>query len=150
MSIIVDKSKISSKFKIKIPAGKANPAPPVGAALGQRKVNIMSFCKDFNDYCAKNLSEFAGDPVTASVVVFKDFSYSFSVSLPSVSFLIKKLLNLKKGANKPGKEIVGQVKTSDLVAVAKSKIVDLNVGDLDAAVKVVSGTAISMGIKVVG
>ena len=136
--------KAKSFIKLQIPAGKANPAPPVGPALGQHGVNIMDFCKQFNAKTQK-----MGDRVVPVVIfVYQDRSFSFIVKTPPVSFLLKKALNLKSGSKMPHKEKVGKVSQVQIEDIAKVKLPDLNGLSLEAAKSQVRGTAKSMGLEI--
>lgn len=134
--------KISSVIKLNIPAGKGNPAPPVGPALGQAGVNMMEFLKKFNEMTAKQM----GYTLPVQITVFEDRSYTFVVKQPLMSDLIKNELKLKKGSSNPSKEVAGRMSRAQAEAIAKLKMDDLNTDDMDQAVKVVAGTARSMGI----
>jgi large subunit ribosomal protein L11 len=138
--------KISGYIKLQVPAGAANPSPPIGPALGQRGVNIMEFCKAFN--AATNDLE-RGAPIPTTITVYADRSFSFETRTPPASFLIKKAAKLKSGAREPGKETVGRIRRSQLREIAEQKMKDLNANDLDAATKIIEGSAISMGLEVV-
>jgi len=133
-----------NQIKLQIPAGAANPAPPVGPALGQHGVNIMQFCKSFNE--ATKQKEGIILPVIISV--YEDRSFDFIVKSPPVSFLLKRAANLAKASSQAGKEIIGEVSKAAVIEIAKEKLQDLNTKDLDAAVRIVEGTARSCGIKV--
>ncbi len=135
---------ISGYIKLQIPAGKANPAPPIGPALGQHGVNIMEFCKAFN---AKT-QEQAGDIVPVVITVFQDKSFSFITKVPPVSDLLKKIAGVGKGAGNSLKETVATITEAQVEEVAKRKMPDLNAIDLQGAMNIVKGTARSMGIKV--
>jgi large subunit ribosomal protein L11 len=123
---------------------KATPAPPVGPALGQYGVNLMEFCKKFNAATADQ----AGTLLPVEISVFEDRSFTFIVKTPPASFLIKKAVGLKSGAKEPGKEVVGKIKRKQLREIAETKMQDLNAKDLDAATKIIAGTARSMGIEI--
>ncbi|MDT0619339.1 MAG: 50S ribosomal protein L11 [Salinisphaeraceae bacterium] len=139
--------KISSYIKLQIPAGKANPSPPVGPALGQHGVNIMEFCKAFN---AETQDTEAGLPIPVVITVYADRSFSFVKKTPPASILLKKAAKIDKGAADPLKEKVGQVTRAQLEEIAETKWPDLNAADMDAAVAIIAGSARSMGIKVEG
>jgi large subunit ribosomal protein L11 len=139
------KKKIITQIKLQIPAGSANPAPPVGPALGQHGVNIMQFCKSFNEKTKQK----EGVVLPVVIDVYEDKSFDFIVKSPPVSFLIKRAANLAKASSQAGKEIIGQVSRDAVREIAKEKMPDLNTSDLDRAVKIVEGTARSCGIKVV-
>ena len=136
--------KIDGYIKLLVEAGKANPSPPVGPALGQRGVNIMEFCKAFN---AKTQKMEGVLPVV--VTVYADKSFSFEVKSPPVSYLLKKMAKVQKGSGEVPKKKVGRVTRAQVEEIAKTKMPDLNTDNLDAAVNIVSGTARSMGIEVV-
>ena len=138
--------KIEGYIKLNIPAGAANPSPPVGPALGQRGVNIMEFCKAFNastDSLEKNM------PIPVVITVFSDKSFSFVTKTPPASFFIRKAAKLNKGANKPGYEVVGSITLDQAKEIAEAKMQDLNAVDVDGAVMMIKGSARSMGIEVV-
>ena len=138
------KKKPIAQIKLQIPAGSANPAPPVGPALGQRGVNIMQFCKAFND--ATKSKEGIILPVVISV--YENKSFDFIVKSPPAAVLIKRAANLAKASGMAGKEVIGEVTKRQLSEIAKEKMEDLNTLDLEQAIKIISGTARSMGIKV--
>lgn len=139
--------KIVGYIKLQIPAGKANPSPPVGPALGQRGLNIMEFCKQFN---AKTQSMEPGLPTPVIITVFSDKSFTFILKTPPASILIKKALKLQKGSPRPNSEKVGKISRAQLEEIAKAKEPDLTAADIDAAVKTIAGSARSMGIDVEG
>ncbi|MBU1076163.1 MAG: 50S ribosomal protein L11 [Spirochaetes bacterium] len=135
---------ISALIKLQIPAGKANPAPPVGPALGQHGLNIMDFCKTFNEKTSK-----MGDTIIPVVItVYKDKTFSFITKTPPAAVLIKKALNIKKGSSESSKEKVGKLTRDKLEAIAKEKMQDLNANDIEAAMKIIAGTAKNMGVEV--
>lgn len=134
--------KISSVIKLNIPAGKGNPAPPVGPALGQAGINMMEFLKKFNEMTAKQM----GYVLPVEITVFEDKSYNFIVKQPLMSDLIKAELKIDKGSSNPSKETVARMTKAQAINIAKLKIADLNTDDLDEAAKIVAGTARSMGI----
>lgn len=138
--------KIIGMIKLQIPAGKATPAPPVGPALGQHGVNIMAFCKDFNDKTAGD----AGLIIPVELTVYEDRSFSFITKTPPAAVLLKKSLNIDKGSGTPNKVKVATISRDKVKEIARQKLEDLNTVDLDAAVKIVEGTARSMGIVVEG
>jgi large subunit ribosomal protein L11 len=138
--------KITGYVKLQVPAGAANPSPPIGPALGQRGVNIMEFCKAFN---ASTQEIEKGMPIPTVITVYADRSFSFETKTPPASFLIKKAAKLKSGSKEPGKVSAGRIKRSDLRAIAEQKMKDLNANDLDAATKIIEGSAVSMGLEVV-
>ena len=139
------KKPVTAQIKLQIPAGSANPAPPVGPALGQHGVNIMQFCKAFND--ATKGKEGIILPVVISV--YQDKSFDFIIKTPPASVLIKRAANLAKASSNPGKETAGEISMDKVEEIAKQKMPDLNASDLEAAKKIIIGTARSMGIKVV-
>ncbi len=135
---------IKACVKLQIMAGKANPAPPVGPALGQQGVNIMDFCKVFNER-----TKGQGDVVIPVVVtVYKDRSFTFELKTPPTVFLIKKAVGIDKGSGEPNKKKVGKIKKEELKKIAQMKLKDLNTDDLEKAVKIVEGTAKNMGLEV--
>lgn len=137
---------VMSQIKLQIPAGKANPAPPVGPALGQHGVNIMEFCKQFNAKTQKQ----EGSIIPVVISVYKDRSFSFITKTPPASDLLKKAAGVIKGSGVPHKNKVGSINQSQLEEIAKMKIEDLNASDVPAAMQVIAGTARSMGITVEG
>ncbi len=137
--------KVISQIKLQIPGGKANPAPPVGPALGQHGVNIMEFCKAFN---AKT-KDANGMIIPVVITVYADRSFSFITKTPPAAVLILKELGIQKGSGVPNKEKVGSIKKDQLKKIAEIKMQDLNAMDVDAAVKIIAGTARSMGVDVV-
>jgi large subunit ribosomal protein L11 len=140
--------KITGYIKLQIPAGKANPSPPIGPALGQAGVNIMEFCKTFNAQ-TKNLEE--GMPVPVVITVYQDRSFTFISKTPPASFFIKKAAKLAKGSKKPGADsTVATITAAQVREIAQSKMVDLNANDIEAAMKIIAGSARSMGIAVEG
>ena len=138
--------KVIGMIKLQIPAGKANPAPPVGPALGQHGVNIMAFCNEFNDKTAGN----AGLIIPVEITVFEDRSFTFVTKTPPAAVLLKKALNIEKGSGEPNKLKVATISREKVKEIAQQKLEDLNALDLDAAVKIIEGTARSMGIVVEG
>ena len=140
--------KVEAYIKLQVAAGKANPSPPVGPALGQHGLNIMEFCKAFN---AQTQSLEAGAPIPVVISVYSDRSFTFEVKTPPASFLLKKAAGIKSGSGRPNTEKVGSVVTrAQLEEIAKTKEVDLTAADLDAAVRTIAGSARSMGINVEG
>lgn len=137
--------KIEAYIKLQIPAGKANPSPPVGPALGQRGVNIMEFCKAFN---AATQNVEAGLPIPVVITVYSDRSFTFITKTPPASILLKKAAGIKSGSATPNTQKVATLKRAQLEEIAKVKEPDLTAGDLDAAVRTIAGTARSMGIEV--
>ena len=138
--------KISGYINLQVPAGQANPSPPLGPALGQRGVNIMDFCKAFN---AETQQLEQGAPIPTKITVYADRSFSFITKSPPASFLIKKAAKLKKGSGETGKGFIGQIKRSQLAEIAETKMADLNANDIDAATRIIEGSATSMGLEVV-
>ena len=138
--------KITGYIKLQVPAGAANPSPPIGPALGQRGVNIMEFCKAFN---AQTGDMEKGSPLPTIITVYADRSFSFETKTPPATFLIKKALNLKSGSKEPGKTSAGTIKRSQLAEIAQAKMADLNANDIDAATKIIEGSARAMGLQVV-
>ncbi len=138
--------KISGYIKLQVPAGSANPSPPIGPALGQRGVNIMDFCKSFN---AATSELEKGMPIPTIITVYGDKSFSFITKTPPATFLIKKALNLKSGSKEPGKLSAGKITTAQLEEIAKIKMADLNANDIAAATKIIEGSARAMGLEVV-
>lgn len=136
--------KIKTIIKLQIPAGKANPAPPVGPALGQHGLNIQEFCTKFNDATKDQM----GDIIPAEITVFEDRSFTFVLKTPPASDLLRKAAGVKKGAGNPLKDKVGSVSEEKVAEIAEKKMPDLNANDIEAAKKIVAGTARSMGIKV--
>jgi len=136
---------ISGFIKLQIKGGQANPAPPVGPALGQRGVNIMEFCKAFND----KTKSMAGKPVPVEITVYKDKKFDFKIKSPPASFYIKEAVKLKGGSKEPGRNIVASISKKQLESIAKEKMNDLNAHDIEEAIKIIAGSARSMGIEVV-
>lgn len=137
--------KISKIVKLQVPAGKATPAPPVGPALGQAGVNIMAFVKDFNDRTAKQ----AGLIIPVEITVFEDRSFTFICKTPPAAVLLKKAAGLEKASGEPSKKKVGKVTKAQVKEIAETKMPDLNANTVEAAMRLVEGTARSMGIEVV-
>ncbi len=138
--------KITGYIKLQVPAGKANPSPPIGPALGQRGVNIMEFCKAFN---AATGGEEVGMPIPTVITVYADRSFSFETKTPPASFLIKKAAGLKSGSKEPGKVSAGTIARSKLTEIAQTKMKDLNANDIEAATRIIEGSARAMGLDVV-
>ena len=138
--------KISGYIKLQVPAGAANPSPPIGPALGQRGVNIMEFCKAFNAATADLEKSM---PIPTIITVYGDKSFSFITKTPPATFLIKKALNLKSGSKEPGKASAGKITRAQLNDIAEIKMKDLNANDLAAASKIIEGSARAMGLEVV-
>ncbi len=138
--------KIQALVKLQVPAGQANPAPPIGPALGQHGVNIMEFCKQFN---AKTQKMEQGLIIPVLLTVYQDRSFTFILKTPPVSVLIKKAIGLQKGSAVPNKDKVGKITKKQVEEVARQKLQDLNVNSLEAAMRTVEGTARSMGVEVI-
>jgi|TARA_R110002072_G_scaffold22383_5_gene78072 large subunit ribosomal protein L11 len=138
--------KITGYINLQVPAGAANPSPPIGPALGQRGVNIMEFCKAFNA-ATQELEKNA--PIPTKITVYADRSFTFVTKTPPASFLLKKAAKLKSGSKEPGKVAAGTIKMSQVKEVAEMKMADLNANDIDQAIKIISGSARSMGLEVV-
>jgi len=138
--------KIDGYIKLQVPAGVANPSPPIGPALGQRGVNIMEFCKAFNA-ATQDLEK--SMPIPTVITVYADRSFTFVTKTPPASFLIKKAAKLKSGSKEPGKVSAGRIRRSELTKIAELKMADLNANDLDQATKIIEGSARSMGLEVV-
>jgi large subunit ribosomal protein L11 len=136
--------KVKTVIKLNLPAGEATPAPPVGPVLGQHGVPIMDFIKEYNARTAK----LKGQVIPAVITVYEDRTFTFITKLPPVAEMIKKTLSLQKGSGKPNKEKVGKLTKAQLEAIAKEKLADLNTEDLEAAKKIVAGTARSMGVEI--
>jgi len=136
--------KVKAIIKLQIEAGKATPAPPVGPALGQHGVNIMAFCKDYNEQTKSQ----SGSIVPVEITVFEDRSFTFITKTPPASDLLKKALNVEKGASTPGQQTVGTLPREKIYEIARAKMRDLNALDLEEAARIIEGTARSMGIDV--
>ena len=139
--------KVAGYLKLQVPAGAANPSPPIGPALGQRGINIMEFCKAFN---AQSQEMEKGSPIPVVITYYQDKSFTFAMKTPPVSFFLKKAANLKSGSKEPGKTKVGQISRDKVRAIAEAKMKDLNANDVEAAMRMVEGSARSMGLDVVG
>ena len=137
--------KIIGYVKLQVPAGAANPSPPIGPALGQRGLNIMEFCKAFN---AKTKDMERNMPIPVTITVFADKSFAFEMKTPPASYFLKKAAKLPAGSMMPGREIVGTVSMAEVRKIAEAKMVDLNANTVDAAAKIIAGSARSMGIEV--
>jgi large subunit ribosomal protein L11 len=137
--------KVMAQIKLQVQAGKANPSPPIGPALGQHGVNIMDFCKAFN----ARTQDDAGMIIPVVITVYQDRTFTFITKTPPAAVLLRKALKLDKGSSEPNKTKVGKIKRSQLEEIAQLKMQDLNAHDINAAVKIISGTARSMGIEVV-
>lgn len=140
------KKEVVKVVKLQVPAGAANPSPPVGPALGQAGVAIMDFCKDFNDK-TKDMEKNMPCPVIISV--YADRSFDFIIKTPPASFYIKKLAKLPKGSSNPSKEVAGQIRKSQIKEIAEAKMTDLSANDIDMAMRIIEGSARSMGVEVV-
>lgn len=136
---------IKTVLKLQIQAGQANPAPPIGPALGQHGINIQDFCKQFND-ATKTMT---GDVVPAEITIYEDRSFTFKLKTPPASALLKKAAGIEKGSGIPNKTKVGKVTKEDLRKIAERKMIDLNANDIEAAMKIIAGTAKNMGIEVI-
>jgi large subunit ribosomal protein L11 len=139
--------KVAGTLKLQVPAGKANPSPPVGPALGQRGINIMEFCKAFN---ARTQEMEVGQPCPVIITYFTDKSFQMEIKTPPASFLLKKAAKLQSGSKTPGKDTAGTVTVAQVREIAEIKMKDLNANDVDAAMQIIAGSARSMGIEVVG
>ena len=139
--------KITGYLKLQVPAGAANPSPPIGPALGQRGLNIMEFCKNFN---AKTQEMEKGTPIPVLITIFGDKSFTFELKTPPISFFLKKAAKLQKGATTPGRAVAGTVTQDQVREIAQQKMVDLNANSIEAAMAMVAGSARSMGLKVEG
>lgn len=137
--------KIIGYIKLQIPAGKANPSPPVGPALGQRGLNIMEFCKAFN---AATQKIEPGTPTPVVITAFADRSFTFITKTPPVSFFLKKAAKIESASKEPGKVVAGKVTMSQIREIAKLKMQDMNANDIDAACRMIAGSAVSMGLQV--
>ena len=137
--------KIQAFVKLQVPAGKANPSPPIGPALGQRGLNIMAFCKDFN---AKTSQLEKGAPIPVVITIYGDKSFTFEMRTPPVSYFIKKAANLESGSKAPGRDKAGSITKAQVKEIAEKKMADLNCDSIEAAMRMVEGSARSMGIQV--
>ena len=138
--------KIQGYIKLQVPAGSANPSPPIGPALGQQGLNIMEFCKAFN---AKTQDLEKGMPIPVVITAYSDRSFTFVTKTPPVSFFLKKAADIKSGSKTPGTSIIGKVTMTQVREIAEKKMVDLNAHDIDAACQMIVGSARSMGLEVV-
>ncbi|GAB5512037.1 MAG: 50S ribosomal protein L11 [Hyphomicrobiales bacterium] len=138
--------KIAGYLKLQVPAGAANPSPPIGPALGQRGLNIMEFCKAFN---AKTQEMEKGAPIPVVITIFQDKSFTFTMKTPPMSFFIKKAMGVSKGSPAPGKESMGKITRDQVRTIAEQKMPDLNATTVEAAMQMVEGSARSMGLEVV-
>ena len=138
--------KILGYIKLQVPAGSATPSPPIGPALGQRGVNIMGFCKEFN---ARTEKEAKGTPLPTVITVYQDKSFTFVTKTPPASFFIKQAMGLKSGSKLPGRDVVGKITRAQLIEIAEKKMKDLTANDVAAAAKIIEGSALSMGLQIV-
>lgn len=139
------KKEIIATISLQVPVAKANPAPPIGPALGQRGVNIMDFCKQFN---ALKFNYEAGTPIPVVISVYKDKSFSFITKEPPMTYLIKKAVGINKGSSSTGKDVAGVITTKQIEEIAKAKMPDMNTKDIKACMEMVKGSALSMGLQV--
>ena len=139
--------KIDGYINLHVPAGAANPSPPIGPALGQRGVNIMEFCKAFN---AKTQEMEKNSPIPTKITVYADKSFSFIIKTPPAAYLLKKAANLKSGSATPGREAIATIPVAKVQEIAEAKMADLNAVDIEGAINIIKGTARSMGIEVEG
>src|SRR5687767_14856177 len=137
--------KVVGIIKLQVPAGKANPSPPIGPALGQRGLNIMEFCKNFN---ARTQEMEKGMPIPVTITVFSDKSFAYEMKTPPASHFLKKAAKLESGSKAPGRDFVGSVTMAQVREIAKAKMKDLNANDIEAAARLIAGSARSMGIEV--
>ena len=137
--------KVAGQLKLQVAAGSATPSPPIGPALGQRGINIMEFCKAFN---AQTQEMEKGSPIPVVITYYQDKSFTFVMKTPPVSYFLKKAANVKSGSKEPGKTRAGQVSRAKVREIAEAKMKDLNANDVEAAMKIVAGTARSMGVEV--
>ena len=138
--------KITGYIKLQVPAGSANPSPPIGPALGQRGVNIMGFCKEFN---ARTEKEAKGNPLPTVITVYQDKSFTFVTKTPPATYYIKQAVKLQSGSQTPGRTTVGKITRTQLREIAEKKMKDLNANDIEAAAKIIEGSARSMGLTIV-
>ena len=139
--------KIAGSLKLQVPAGAATPSPPIGPALGQRGINIMEFCKAFN---AQTQEMEKGQPIPVVITYYQDKSFNFAMKTPPVSYFLKKAAKLKSGSKEPGKTSAGKISRETVREIAEAKMKDLNANDVEAAMRMVEGSARSMGLEVVG
>ena len=139
--------KIAGQLKLQVPAGSATPSPPIGPALGQRGINIMEFCKAFN---AQSQEMEKGSPIPVVITYYQDKSFTFAMKTPPVTYFLKKAANLKSGSKEPGKAVAGKISRDKVREIAEAKMKDLNANDVEAAMRMVEGSARSMGLEVVG
>jgi large subunit ribosomal protein L11 len=138
--------KVVGYIKLQVPAGQANPSPPIGPALGQRGLNIMEFCKQFN---AQTQKLEPGMPIPVTITAYADRTFTFIMRTPPASYFLKKAAKLESGSKTPGRDIAGKVTKAQIREIAEKKMVDLNANDIDAAMKMIAGSARSMGLEVV-
>jgi len=139
--------KVTGTLKLQVPAGAANPSPPIGPALGQRGLNIMGFCKDFNA-ATQELEK--GSPIPVVITIYADKSFTFELKTPPVTHFLKKAAKVDKGAQAPGRNKIARVSRKQVREIAEAKMKDLNAGSIEAAMRIVEGSARSMGLEVVG
>ncbi|MCV0398047.1 MAG: 50S ribosomal protein L11 [Rhizobiaceae bacterium] len=139
--------KVAGQLKLQVPAGSATPSPPIGPALGQRGINIMEFCKAFNAATQENEK---GQPIPVVITYYQDKSFTFTMKTPPVSYFLKKAAKLKSGSKEPGKSTIGKIDRAKVREIAEAKMKDLNAVDIDGAMRMVEGSARSMGLEVVG
>ena len=139
--------KVAGTLKLQVPAGKANPSPPIGPALGQRGINIMEFCKAFN---ARSQDIEPGAPCPTIITYYVDKSFTMEIKTPPASFLIKKAAKLKSGSQTPGRAVAGSISAKQIREIAEAKMKDLNANDVDQAMKIIAGSARSMGVEIKG
>ncbi|CUW44722.1 50S ribosomal protein L11 [Brucella vulpis] len=139
--------KVAGQLKLQVPAGAANPSPPIGPALGQRGINIMEFCKAFN---AASQEMEKGSPIPVLITYYQDKSFTFVMKTSPVTYFLKKAANLKSGSKTPGKASAGTITRDKVRAIAEAKMKDLNAADVEAAMRMIEGSARSMGLEVVG
>ena len=139
--------KVVGQLKLQVAAGSATPSPPIGPALGQRGINIMEFCKAFN---AQTQEMEKGQPIPVVITYYQDKSFTFAMKTPPVSYFLKKAANLKSGSKEPGKAVAGKISRDKVREIAEAKMKDLNANDVEAAMRMVEGSARSMGLEVVG
>ena len=137
--------KVVGYIKLQVPAGSANPSPPIGPALGQRGLNIMEFCKNFN---ARTQEHEKGMPIPVTITVFSDKSFTYEMKTPPASYFLKKAARLESGSKAPGRDLAGSVTMAQVREIAKAKMKDLNANDIEAAARLIAGSARSMGIEV--
>jgi len=139
--------KITGYVKLQVPAGAANPSPPIGPALGQRGLNIMEFCKAFN---ARTAQMEKGTPIPVVITAYQDRSFTFEMRLPPVTYYLKKATGIETGSKTAGRGVVGKISKAQIREIAEKKLPDLNCGSVDAAMRMIEGSARSMGLEVVG